>query len=223
MRADLTASLGYRFTNPRLLEQALTHRSYGAPHNERVEFIGDSVLNCVIASLLYHRFVDLPEGQLSRLRANLVNRETLHELALKLDLGAHLRLGEGEARSGGAQRPSILADALEALFGAIYLDGGFEAACRAISHLYAEPLSRLATGENSKDPKTRLQEFLQGRKLPLPAYSVVQITGEAHAQTFQVRCDVENLGVTAVGTGRSRRAAEQEAALAALERVSPGR
>lgn len=217
MHPDLFETLGYRFAEPALLDQALTHRSYGLPHNERVEFIGDSVLNCVIAGLLYHRFPDLPEGQLSRLRANLVNRDTLHELALGLNLGALLRLGEGEARSGGARRPSILADALEAVLGAIFLDGGFAAVQEVIARLYADPLSRLAVGEKSKDAKTRLQEFLQGRRLPLPVYSVVEITGEAHAQTFGVCCEVGNLGIRARGTGRSRRAAEQEAAQAALE------
>jgi len=223
MPQNLLEALGYHFAERALLDQALTHRSYGLPHNERVEFIGDSVLNCVVAGLLYHRFPDLPEGQLSRLRANLVNRETLHELALGLNLGAFLRLGDGEARSGGARRPSILADALEAVFGAIYLDGGFAAAQDVIARLYAEPLSRLAVGEKSKDAKTRLQELLQGRRLPLPAYCVVQVSGEAHSQTFEVRCDVADLGVSAQGIGRSRRAAEQEAAQAALERIGAGR
>ena len=218
--AILAEALGYRFREASLLEQALTHRSASPSHNERVEFIGDSVLNCVVATLLYERFPDLPEGQLSRLRANLVNRDTLHALALGLDLGAQLRLGEGEARSGGAARPSILADAMEAVFGAVYLDGGFDAARAVITQLYAEPMSRLATGEQSKDPKTRLQEYLQGRRLPLPSYGVLQVSGEAHQQTFEVSCEMPDLGVRATGVGRSRRAAEQEAALAALERIA---
>lgn len=220
MGEDLPATLGYRFAERTLLEQALTHRSFGQQHNERVEFVGDSVLNCVIATLLYQRFPELPEGQLSRLRANLVNRETLHELAVELDLGRKLRLGEGESRSGGASRPSILADALEAIFGAVYLDGGFEAAREVIARLYAEPMSRLATGEQSKDPKTRLQEFLQGRRLPLPSYGVASITGEAHAQNFEVRCDLPDLGISSTGCGRNRRSAEQEAALAALAQIA---
>ena len=220
MSTDLCEALGYRFAEHNLLDQALTHRSFGPQHNERVEFVGDSVLNCVVATLLYQRFPDLPEGQLSRMRANLVNRETLHELAVALDLGAKLRLGEGESRSGGASRPSILADALEAIFGAVYLDGGFEAARAVIARLYAEPMSRLATGEQSKDPKTRLQEFLQGRRLPLPSYGVASITGEAHAQSFEVRCDLPDLGISSTGCGRNRRAAEQEAALAALAQIA---
>lgn len=221
MPKEIAESLGYRFHIQDLLDQALTHRSYSQQHNERIEFVGDSVLNCVIATLLYQRFPGLPEGQLSRLRANLVNRETLHALALSLDLGAHLRLGEGEVRSGGNSRPSILADALEALFGAVYLDGGFDAAQDVICRLYAEPVAKMATGEQSKDAKTRLQELLQGRRLPLPSYGVVRITGEAHQQTFEVCCELPELGVSATGTGRSRRAAEQEAALVALARIAP--
>jgi ribonuclease-3 len=222
MPKDLAEALGYRFRERSHLEQALTHRSARAQHNERIEFVGDGVLNCVIAVLLFERFPDLPEGQLSRLRANLVNRDTLHELALSLDVGEHLRLGEGESRSGGATRPSILADALEAVFGAIFLDGGFDAAREVISRLYERSIAALNLGESSKDAKTRLQEYLQGRRLSLPVYSVLSVAGEAHAQTFEVSCELPELGVRAQGTGKSRRAAEQEAAGEAYRLASGG-
>src|SRR5207249_2885181 len=177
----LSDSLGYIFRRPALLRQALTHRSFGADHNERLEFVGDSVLNCVIAVTLYERFPQIPEGDLSRVRANLVNRDTLHRLADGLALGTMIRLGEGEQKSGGAKRPSILADALEALFGAIFIEGGFDAASEAIRRLYAGELAGLDPVGLSKDPTTRLQENLQARRLPVPAYVIAQVRGEAHS------------------------------------------
>ena len=215
-----TESLGHVFRRPELLRQALTHRSFGADHNERLEFIGDSVLNCAIALALYRRFPDIPEGELSRVRANLVNKDTLCRLARTLDLGSTIRLGEGEIRSGGAARPSILADALEALLGAIFLDGGFDAADAAIDRIYAGEIAKIDPAELAKDPKTRLQELLQSRKLSVPDYAVVAIRGEAHLQTFDVVCRIPALDVTATGSGPSRRAAEQAAAAAAYEQAA---
>jgi ribonuclease-3 len=217
--AGLQDGLGYRFRDPRLLDQALTHRSYGTPHNERLEFLGDGVLNCIIAAELYDRFGGLKEGELSRLRASLVREQRLHELATALALGDELRLGEGELKSGGFRRPSILADALEALIGAVFLDGGFAAAREVVARLY-QPLlaARDFTGAD-KDPKTRLQEWLQSRRYALPRYSVVATTGAAHDQRFDVECVVPELAVRTVGTGASRRLAEQAAAHAAFERL----
>lgn len=215
MDAELGNKLGYTFAKPDLLRQALTHRSFGAQHNERLEFIGDGLLNCFTALALYERFPKLAEGELSRLRAHLVNRDSLHAIAQRLGLHEYLRLGEGELRTGGAQRPSILADAVEAVIGAVFLDGGFEAARAVVTGVYADLLRVLDPLQMLKDPKTRLQELLQGRHLPLPTYSVVRITGEAHNQTFEVACRIESLGIEVVGGGASRRAAEQEAAEAA--------
>lgn len=217
--AALEELLGYRFADPRLLEQALTHRSFGATHNERLEFIGDAVLNCAVAHALYLRFPDLPEGELSRARSNLVNQPTLQRLANAMGLGSWLRLGEGETRTGGASRPSILADALEAVFGAAFEDGGYDAARALVDRVYAPALARLVPGAVAKDPKTRLQEWLQGRGIALPEYEVVGITGEAHAQTFEVKCRVPSLGVETRATGSSRRAAEQSAAEIACRRL----
>jgi ribonuclease-3 len=211
--------LGHSFADPSLLLTALTHRSHSSPHNERLEFIGDSVLNCVIALRLYERFPALPEGDLSRLRANLVRQEALHRLALLLSLGDCLRLGEGEVRSGGRERPSILADALEAVFGAIWLDGGFTAAESVISRLYADLFAAIAPGQPNKDAKTRLQERLQGRRQPLPTYALVGIAGQAHAQQFVVACVIDKLGIRSEGSGASRRIAEQMAAERALEQM----
>jgi ribonuclease-3 len=222
MTSDRPASLGHDFRQPELFRQALTHRSFGVDHNERLEFIGDSILNCAIALALYERFPAIPEGELSRVRANLVNKDTLHRLAQALDLGKSLRLGEGEVRSGGASRPSILADALEALFGAILLDGGFDAAQRAILRTYAPELDRLDPRELAKDPKTRLQEWLQGKRLPVPEYAIVAVKGEAHLQTFEVVCRVPALGIEATGSGASRRSAEQAAAAGAYEQAARG-
>jgi ribonuclease-3 len=217
--AALQDGLGYRFQDPRLLQQALTHRSHGAPHNERLEFLGDGVLNCVIAAELYTRFAGLKEGELSRLRASLVREERLHELATGLALGDELRLGEGELKSGGFRRPSILADALEALIGAVFLDGGFDAAREVVARLYQPLLQTLDPKGADKDPKTQLQEWLQSRKYSLPQYSVVATYGAAHDQRFEVECLVRELAVRTVGSGASRRLAEQEAARAAFERL----
>jgi len=215
-----TESLGYAFRRPELLRQALTHRSFGVDHNERLEFIGDSILNCAIALALYRRFPQIPEGELSRIRASLVNKDTLCRLARTLDLGNAIRLGEGELRSGGAARPSILADALEAVLGAIFLDGGFDAADAAIGRIYSAEIAGIDPSGLAKDPKTRLQEWLQGRKLPVPDYEVAAVRGEAHLQTFDVVCRIPSLDVVATGSGPSRRAAEQAAAAAAFEQAT---
>ncbi len=213
------AALGHVFRHPELLRQALTHRSYAGEHNERLEFIGDGVLNCVIALMLYERFPAMSEGELSRMRSALVNRETLHRHAVALDLGASIRLGEGEIRSGGAARPSILADALEALFGAIFLDGGFSGAYSAIERLYAAEISAATEGV-AKDPKTQLQEWLQARRLAIPEYAIVAVEGQAHDQTFEVVCRIPALAIAESGRGPSRRAAEQAAAARAYDRAT---
>jgi len=215
MADDLAVRLGHAFRRPELLDQALTHRSYGARHNERLEFIGDAVLNCVVARALYERFPDLPEGELSRVRASLVNRDALAEVARRLDLSGAVRLGEGEQRSGGAGRPSILADALEAIYGAVFLDGGFEAAREVIDRTFGAVLGDADPAALGKDAKTRLQEWLQGRRFPVPVYRIVAVDGEAHAQTFTAECAVAPLSIVTQGRGSSRRTAEQEAAEAA--------
>ena len=210
--------LGYRFSNAALLRQALTHRSYGAPNNERLEFLGDGLLNFVIARLLFQQFTALPEGDLSRLRAGLVNQQALSELAASLSLGDHLRLGEGELKSGGFRRPSILADAFEAVIGAICLDGGFAAAEKVLTDLYGPLLTAIdPAASGNKDPKTRLQEYLQGKRLALPQYAIVSVEGEAHEQHFRVECVIPELSLRSLGEGSSRRAAEQEAARNAYE------
>ncbi|TMG76732.1 MAG: ribonuclease III [Betaproteobacteria bacterium] len=218
-RERLQQRIKYRFSRPELLAQALTHRSHSAPHNERLEFLGDSVLNCVVAAELFGRFGALPEGDLSRLRAHLVREEALHQVAQTLSLGDHLRLGEGELRSGGFARPSILADALEALIGAIFLDGGFAAAQGTIVRLYEPLLAGLDPKTLEKDPKTLLQELLQARKIALPQYSVVATRGAAHSQSFEVECLIPELSVRTTGSGSSRRTAEQEAALRAFAQI----
>jgi len=215
--STLPAALGHGFTDPALLQTALTHRSFGNPNNERLEFIGDGVLNCVIAVALFRRHPDLAEGELSRLRANLVRQDALHRLAVTLNLGKCLRLGEGELKSGGAERPSILADAVEALIGAIFLDGGFEAAQTVIARLYLPLFDELMQGQQNKDAKTRLQEWLQGRKRPLPRYLVIEASGAAHEQRFEVACEIENPAMRTIGQGNSRRLAEQAAADNALK------
>ena len=215
----LRQRVGYGFSRPELLAQALTHRSHGAPHNERLEFLGDGVLNCVVASELFERFSDLPEGDLSRLRARLVRQEALHRLAQDLGLGEQLRLGEGELRSGGTERPSILADAFEALIGAIFLDGGFDAARNVVRRLYGPQLAALDPDDPGKDPKTLLQELLQARRIPLPQYAVLATHGAAHSQNFEVECVIPQLSVRTTGSGGSRRTAEQEAALRAFEKI----
>ena len=211
--------LGYRFASEPLLRQALTHRSFGALHNERLEFLGDSVLNCAVAALLYQRFAKIDEGDLSRVRANLVRQQSLYEVAQKLELSACLQLGEGELKSGGFRRPSILADALEAIFGAILLDGGFEAAQQTIHRLYDPILKSVDPYTLGKDAKTLLQEWLQSRKMPLPVYAVVATHGAAHNQLFEVECAVPKLAIQVLGSGGSRRAAEQAAAKLALEQA----
>jgi ribonuclease-3 len=208
----LERTLGYRSRNVELITAALTHRSAGGSNNERLEFLGDGVLNCVVADHLYRGHPEAREGELSRLRARLVRRESLAEIAAGIGLGELLIMGAGELRSGGFRRESILADALEALIGAIYLDGGFEAARGAIEQLMAQPLAELAEVAELKDPKTRLQEYLQARGLQLPHYAIDQVMGESHQQVFVVRCEVAALALRGTGSGASRRAAEQEAA-----------
>ena len=214
---SLQQRLGYRFSDPALLRQALTHRSYGQPNNERLEFLGDSVLNCVVAALLFDQFANIDEGDLSRSRANLVKQQSLYEIAQRLDLSQDLLLGEGELRSGGFRRPSILGDTLEALFGAVLLDGGFSAARTVIASLYAPILRNVDPRTLGKDAKTLLQEYLQGRRIPLPVYAVVATHGAAHSQTFEVECSIPKLDIRVLGGGGSRRAAEQAAAKLALE------
>ncbi len=215
----LSASLGYAFRQEALLRQALTHRSYGAQHNERLEFLGDSVLNCIVARALYDAFPNLPEGTLSRMRANLVRQETLAEIAQRLKLGDYMLLGEGELKSGGFRRPSILADTLESIFGAVFLDAGFEAAQAVVLRQFEPIIASIDPNASGKDAKTRLQEWLQGRKHALPDYRLAGTRGEAHDQLFVVACHIPALGITTEGQGRSRRAAEQEAALAVLKQV----
>jgi ribonuclease III len=210
-------SVGYVFSDRDLLVRALTHRSFGAAHNERLEFLGDSVVNCAVALELYRKFPDLTEGELSRLRASLVSQPSLAAIAQAHAIGAHLRLGEGELKSGGAQRPSMLADALEAVVGAAFLDGGFEAARNLVRTIFASALENIDPLTCGKDPKTLLQEYLQSRKLPLPRYSVLGVSGEAHEQHFHVECEIAQLNIRTPGEGSSRRSAEQQAARAAYE------
>lgn len=215
----LQKRLGHTFRNAALLQQALTHRSHSSVHNERLEFLGDSVLNCVVASLLFEKYNKIDEGDLSRLRANLVKQQSLYEIAQRLELSQFLRLGEGELKSGGFRRPSILADTLEALFGAIFLDGGFDAARDVIRAMYVPILQSVDPKTLGKDAKTLLQEYLQGKKIPLPQYNVVATHGAAHSQEFEVECLVPKLEIQVFGTGGSRRAGEQAAAKLALEAV----
>jgi ribonuclease-3 len=217
----LERRIGYRFERPELLQQALTHRSHSAPHNERLEFLGDGVLNCVIADELYRNFGALKEGELSRLRAHLVRQESLHLVAQSLRLGDFLLLGEGEIKSGGFNRPSILADTLEALVGAAFLDGGFAGAQQLIRHILKVQIDTLDPKQHGKDAKTQLQELLQGRHMTLPTYSVVATEGAAHSQMFEVECLIEPFQVRTVGRGTSRRLAEQEAATLALQKIQP--
>ncbi|WP_223964617.1 ribonuclease III [Paraburkholderia sabiae] len=217
--SPLESRLRYEFRNAELLRQALTHRSHSATHNERLEFLGDSVLNCAVAALLFQRFGKLDEGDLSRVRANLVKQQSLYEIAQALNISEGLRLGEGELRSGGFRRPSILADTLEAILGAIFLDGGFDAAQTVIKRLYVPILDHIDPRTLGKDAKTLLQEYLQGHKIPLPTYTVVATHGAAHNQQFEVECTVPKLDVKVSGSGASRRAAEQAAAKKALDEV----
>ncbi len=213
----LQVRLQHRFADPSLLVRALTHRSFSADHNERLEFLGDSVLGLSVAHMLYQALGTGAEGDLSRLRAQLVRQDSLHRLALDLGLPALLRLGEGEMRSGGERRPSILADALEAIIGALYLDGGHAVADALVRRLFEQVEISPAMSAAAKDAKTALQEWLQGRKMALPAYEVLRVLGAAHRQTFEVRCQVAEKGLEAVGQGASRRAAEQAAATAMLQ------
>lgn len=215
----LDKRIAYQFQSGALREQALTHRSFGSPHNERLEFLGDAILNCVVAEELYGRFPALSEGRLSRLRANLVRKESLSVLAQTLKLSELMRLGEGELANGGANRPSMLADTLEAVFGAVFLDGGYAAAREVIRHAYGSQFEDLDPARPAKDAKTRLQEYLQGRKHRLPAYSVVATRGAAHSQTFEVECTVEELELSATGSGSTRRIAEQSAAEQILGKI----
>jgi ribonuclease-3 len=215
----LQRSIGYCFRNADLIRRALTHRSFGATHNERLEFLGDSIVNCVIARTLYQKFPELPEGELSRLRASLVSEPALAAVAEQIDLGKALLLGEGELKSGGGRRPSIQADALEAVIGAVFIDGGFDAASLAVEHVFRLPLETIQPATAGKDAKTQLQELLQGRHLPLPGYNVIAIHGEAHEQRFEVECVIASLNIRCSGTGTSRRRAEQEAARYALAQM----
>lgn len=217
---DLTAleeRLGHGFVQRALLEQAVTHRSHGSHHNERLEFLGDAVLNCAVAHLLYTKYGRLDEGDLSRLRANLVKQQSLADIAEKLVLSEFLRLGEGEMKSGGFRRPSILADTMEALIGAIFVDSGFDAARAVIGRLFEPILKTVDPKTLGKDSKTLLQEYLQGKRIALPLYAVVETRGAAHNQEFEVECAIPKLEVSVRGTGRSRRAAEQSAAKQALD------
>jgi len=215
----LQSRLEHTFKDAALLQMALTHRSHSTKHNERLEFLGDSVLNCVVASLLYERYSDLDEGDLSRLRSNLVKQQTLFEIALKLEISRFLRLGEGELKSGGFRRPSILADTIEALLGAIFLDGGFDVVNKVIRALYIPILDSVDPKTLGKDDKTLLQEYLQGKKIALPQYNVVATHGAAHNQQFEVECLIPKLDIQVFGAGGSRRSAEQAAAKLALEAV----
>ena len=214
-------TFGHAFKNAALCRAALTHRSAGGDHNERLEFLGDAVLNCSVARLLYDAHPDADEGALSRLRASLVSGETLAQIAGDLQMGEHLRLGSGELRSGGYRRASILADALEAMVGAIFLDSNFDVAAAAVARLVGKRLERLPPAESLKDPKTLLQEALQGRGLGLPVYVLTAASGEPHAQSFTVTCEVPTFGLVAIGEGASRRRAEQLAARKVLDQLPP--
>lgn len=216
----LCRQLGHVFAQPGLLQRALTHRSYAPEHNERLEFLGDSVLGCVIANYLFVNYPQLSEGELSRLRSNLVREDTLATLAQQLDLGGYLKLGEGERKSGGFRRPSILADAMEALFGAVLLDGGFAAAEKTVLGLYVPYLAQVDVQTLGKDAKTLLQEYLQGKRIPLPNYSIVATQGQAHEQSFEVECTIPSLKIATRGAGSSRRNAEQQAAQAAYQQLA---
>jgi ribonuclease III len=213
----LQRRLGHRFASPSLLTRALTHRSFGVEHNERLEFLGDAVLNLAISSLLYARFGDSDEGDLSRVRAHLVREDSLHRVALALGIPDVVRLSDGEMRGGGAARPSILADCVEAVIGAVYLDAGFDAARSLVQRLFGEVIDSTGVDNWAKDPKTELQEWLQARKLSVPTYSIRATRGQAHAQIFEVDCAVPALGLAEAGEGKSRRTAEQEAARRMLD------
>lgn len=215
----LQQRLQHRFSDRRLIERAVTHRSFGAEHNERLEFLGDAVLELAISTLLFTHMQHVPEGELSRVRALLVRQDSLHRIALRLQLPEALRLGEGEARSGGRERPSILADAVEALIGAVFLDGGYDSARALVERLFEGVRLDAHLQEVAKDAKTALQEWLQGRRMQLPSYTVAHVGGQAHHQVFEVHCEVAELQLIEKGQGASRRAAEQVAAGAMLQRL----
>ncbi|MFY9261620.1 MAG: ribonuclease III [Gallionella sp.] len=217
--STLCKQLGHEFNQPVLLKRALTHRSYAPDHYERLEFLGDSILGCIVARHLFNTFPQLSEGELSRLRSNLVKEETLVTLAQQLNLGTYLSLGEGERKSGGHRRPSILADAMEALFGAVFLDAGFMAAEKVVLGLLVPYLAQVDVTTLGKDAKTLLQEYLQSKRIPLPSYKIIATQGEAHSQLFQVECNIPPLKIITRGEGNSRRNAEQQAALAAYQRI----
>ena len=216
----LSHLLEYTFENEALLAEALTHRSAASVNNERLEFLGDGILNFVIAASLFEQYADLNEGDLSRLRASLVNKDSLADIAKMLELGQYIKLGSGELKSGGRRRDSILADAVEAIFGAVYIDSGFDTCRNLILRLYAEKLQNIPDVQTLKDPKTSLQELLQSRRYPIPAYTVLEITGKAHNQVFKVECSIEGLDCVTTAQGLSRRKAEQAAAKLAIEEVS---
>ncbi len=221
-QSGLARLLAYEFKEPSLLNQALTHRSHSAANNERLEFLGDGVLNFIIAGLLYQTYPNLAEGDLSRIRAHLVKESTLSDLAISLNVGDALNLGEGELKSAGWRRPSVLADAMEAIFGAVYLDGGFDAAKHLVERLYQPLLEKLDPKSIGKDSKSLLQEYLQSRKIAVPDYQVKATQGEAHCQTFLVECHIAKLNLRTQGEGTSRRLAEQQAAQIAYERLLKG-
>nr|WP_282450931.1 ribonuclease III [Marinobacter bryozoorum] len=215
----LQRRIGYQFNDPELLLLAMTHRSFGNQNNERLEFLGDSLVNMIIAEHLYHHFERAREGQLSRLRARMVKGVTLAEIGREFELGQYLRLGSGEMKSGGFRRDSILADAVESIIGAIYLDSSFDTCRERVLSWFDKRLERLDIQDTQKDPKTRLQEYLQSRQFPLPRYDVISVDGEAHAQTFHVSCAMPSLDRKTTGVGSSRRIAEQQAARAALRQL----
>lgn len=217
--AWLKKNLAYTFADEQLLRQALTHRSVNGPNNERLEFLGDAVLQVIVSDVVFEQKPDASEGQLSRLRSSVVRDVALAEVALGMGLGKHLILGSGEKKSGGHRRDSILADTLEAIFGAVYLDAGFDAARQVICAAYGERLQNMPDGADLRDPKSRLQELLQGRGLALPVYAMENVTGKAHKQSFEVSCAIPELEATTVGQGSTRRDAEQEAALLMLNTV----
>ncbi len=216
---ELERKIQYSFTNKHLLEEAITHRSFASSNNERLEFLGDAVLNLVIGRFLFEKYPELPEGELTRVRSVLVDQDGLTSIAVDLDLGSFLRLGAGELKTGGNKRPSILSDAVEALFGAIYLDSDYETVEKIIIELYASYLGNMDPRELSKDPKTKLQEHLQASRIDLPEYHVVEVLGEAHEQEFVVECRIPQHGIVARGNGSNRRSAEQKAARIAFELI----
>ena len=218
--AVLTRRLEYTFKNEALLTEALTHRSAASINNERLEFLGDGILNFIIAARLFDQYRDMQEGDLSRLRASLVNKDSLADIAKQLEIGRFIQLGSGELKSGGRRRDSILADAVEAVFGAVYLDSGFETCRDLILRLYDDKLQNVPDVQTLKDSKTSLQELLQSRRFPLPVYTVLEVSGKAHNQMFTVECSIEELECITTAQGKSRRKAEQAAAKLAIEEVS---